>query len=155
MIDKGVHAVCGVPIAAIDYDRAVERVMEAAKKKQPLSVSALAVHGVMTGVLDHEHLSRLQGMDLLVPDGQPVRWALKLLHGIGLKDRVYGPELTLRVCKAAAETGMPVFFYGSRPEVLALLEKNLKMQFPGLVVAGTSASRFSELERTRECRGAG
>ena len=31
------------------------------------------------------------------PDGQPVRWALNALHGAGLRDRVRGPELMLRV----------------------------------------------------------
>ena len=37
------------------------------------------------------------GFDVVTPDGQPVRWALNLLHGAGLADRVYGPTLTLRV----------------------------------------------------------
>jgi N-acetylglucosaminyldiphosphoundecaprenol N-acetyl-beta-D-mannosaminyltransferase len=145
MIDKGSHSVCGVPIAAIDYEAAVRRIIDAAREKRPLSVSALAVHGVMTGVLDPEHISRLRKLDLLVPDGQPVRWALRLLHGIKLKDRVYGPELTLRVCKAAAENAIPVYFYGSRADVLAALEDNLKTQFPGLIFAGVTPSRFRML----------
>ncbi|MBO6507569.1 MAG: WecB/TagA/CpsF family glycosyltransferase [Roseibium sp.] len=145
MIDHGVHSVGGVPISAVDYEAATQRVLEAAKQKRPLAVSALAVHGVMTGVLDREHLSRLSKMDLLVPDGQPVRWALRLLHGIRLPDRVYGPELTLRVCQAAAAEGVLVYFYGSRPEVLKALETNLKKRFPDLIFAGLTPSRFRAL----------
>jgi len=45
-----------------------------------VAVSALAVHGVMSGALDREQRYRLNHFDLLVPDGQPVRWALKWLR---------------------------------------------------------------------------
>ena len=51
----------------------------------------------MTGVADPAHNARLNSFDVVTPDGQPVRWALNLLHGAGLRDRVYGPALTLRV----------------------------------------------------------
>lgn len=58
----------------------------------------------MTGVLDREQKFRLNHFDLVVPDGQPLRGALNALHRADLPDRVYGPNLTLRVCaKAAAE----------------------------------------------------
>ena len=53
---------------------AVRRIIESAQSNQPLGVSALAVHGVMTGVLDREHRHRLNQLELVVPDGQPVRW---------------------------------------------------------------------------------
>ena len=43
-----------------------------------MAVSALAVHGVMTGVLNSTQRYRLNQFDLLVPDGQPVRWALAM-----------------------------------------------------------------------------
>ena len=83
--------------------------------------------------------------DLLVPDGQPVRWALNRLHGTGLGDRVYGPNLTLAVCVRAAEEGLPVYFYGSTEAILAALRENLRVRFPALRVAGTEASRFRQL----------
>ena len=50
------------------------------KIEQAYAVSALAVHGVMTGFLDTTHARRLNGLDLVVPDGQPVRWGLAWLH---------------------------------------------------------------------------
>jgi N-acetylglucosaminyldiphosphoundecaprenol N-acetyl-beta-D-mannosaminyltransferase len=73
--------VLGVQVDAADYESAVERIVSAASLGTGLTVSALAVHGVMTGVLDPVHRYRLNHLDLLVPDGQPVRWALNLLHG--------------------------------------------------------------------------
>src|SRR4051795_1404262 len=98
MIDNGRHSVLGIIIHAVDYEMAVERIVVAARKRRSMTVSALAVHGVMTGVMDAEQKFRLNRFDLLVPDGQPVRWALNLLHGCGLRDRVYGPNLMHKVC---------------------------------------------------------
>lgn len=145
MIDRGKHNVLGVEIAAVDYDHAVAEVLRSAAAGEPYSVSALAVHGVMTGVEDEAHRRRLNGLDLVVPDGQPVRWALKWLHGIDLPDRVYGPNLTLKVLEAAAREGVAVYFYGSTRETVTALAGSVEARFPGLKVAGYEPSQFARL----------
>lgn len=142
MIDLGKRNVVGIMIDALDYDAAVARIVAAAHAHRPFAVSALAVHGVMTGLLDQEHAHRLNHFDLLTPDGQPVRWALNSLHRTGLEDRVRGTNLTLRVCSAAAEQSLPVFFYGSSQPVLERLASSLRRQFPRLAIAGTEPSKF-------------
>lgn len=146
MIDRGKRSILGIGINVIDYEAAVARIIAAARESRPLSVTALAVHGVMTGVQDREHGYRLNRLDMVVPDGQPVRWALNILHGERLDDRVYGPTLTLEVCAAAAANGIPVYLYGSSAEVAAKLERNLKEKFPGIVIAGRSSSRFRQVD---------
>ena len=52
MIDHGKRSVLGVLVDAVDYPAAVARVLDAARERRPYGVSALAVHGVMTGVHD-------------------------------------------------------------------------------------------------------
>ncbi len=99
------HSVLGVGISAVDYDTAVARIVDAGRKRQSMIVTALAVHGVMTGALDRQHNYRLNKFDMVCPDGQPVRWALNLLYGLGLKDRVYGPNLMLKVCEECEREG--------------------------------------------------
>lgn len=136
------RCVLGIQVSAVDYTQAVQSVVEAAQQRRSFQLSALAVHGLMTGVLDSAQRYRLNRFDLLVPDGQPVRWALNALHRTSLRERVYGPELTLRVCRAAAAMGLPVYFYGSRPEVLEKLTRNLTSRFPGLCIAGAEPSLF-------------
>lgn len=145
MIDHGKQNILGVGVNAVDYEAAVRAIADAAVEKRPFAVSALAVHGVMTGAMDAIHRRRLNGLDLVVPDGQPVRWAMKWLHGIDLPDRVYGPELTLRVCEQAAKDSLPIYLYGSRKEVLEKLRQNLEKKYPGLIVAGMQPSRFRQL----------
>ena len=146
MIDNGKWNVLGVMIDAVDYDAAVAKIIDSAKAGVPLGVSALAVHGVMTGVLDRTHRSRLNQLELVVPDGQPVRWALNLLHGLMLRDRVCGPLLTPKVCQAAAAAGLPIYLYGSTTAVLKSLSVNLVRQFPGLKIAGATPSKFRRID---------
>ena len=143
MRDGGKRSVLGVLVDTVDYEGAVERILTAARDGRPCAVSALAVHGVMTAVRDGALRRRVNAMDLVTPDGQPVRWALNLLHGAGLKDRVYGPTLTVRLLERAADEGIPVYFYGSTPEVLERLVTSTACRFSGLKVAGAEPSRFA------------
>ena len=145
MIDRGKYSVLGVGVDAVDYAAAVAKVIAAARERRPLAVSALAVHGVMTGVLDAAHRYRLNQFDLICPDGQPVRWALNLLHGAKMPDRVYGPTLMLEVCRAAAEQELPVFLFGGGDALLTSLQEKLREQFPTLRIAGARASKFRKL----------
>ena len=150
MIDLGKRSVLGIQIDAVDYEAAVHRVVQAAKVNGPMAVTALAVHGVMTGVKDKNHNYRLNSFDLVCPDGQPVRWALNWLYGCGLPERVYGPELTLRLCEAAAHEGLPVFLFGATDDMLDLFAKNLCERFPKLQIAGKRSSKFRTLSKD-EC----
>ncbi|GAA4244451.1 WecB/TagA/CpsF family glycosyltransferase [Dactylosporangium darangshiense] len=146
MVDAGKRSVMGVLVDVIDYDAAIAKVFAAAQQQRPFILTALAVHGVMTGVSDRRHNARLNAFDVVVPDGQPVRWALNLLHQAELRDWVSGPELTLRVlCRAAAEE-LPVYLYGSTQRTVARLAGALTRTVPTLRIAGAEPSRFRDAE---------
>ena len=145
MINLGKHSIVGIEVNAIDYEAAVTLVINAALEKRPMAVTALAVHGVMTGVWDRNHKFRLNDFDLVCPDGQPVRWALNKIHNCTLSDRVYGPELTLRLGEAAAKKDVPVFLFGATEEMLDQFANRLCDRFDGLKIAGRRASRFRTL----------
>src|SRR5215217_2724864 len=118
MVDQGKKNVAGILVDPVDCKAALQRIVRAAHEGWPYGVSALAVHGVMTGYTDDEHRYRLNTLDLVVPDGQPVRWALNWLYRTRLTDRVYGPTLTLKICERAAAEHLPIYLYGSKPDVL-------------------------------------
>jgi len=145
MIDAGKKNVIGVGVDAVDYENAVANIMVAARSGRRFAVTALAVHGIVTGALERQHRFRLNSFDLAVPDGQPVRWAINLLYGAGLKDRVYGPKLTFLTCAEAARQSVPVYFYGSSQTVIGELCKNMRRLCPGLEIVGAEASRFRKL----------
>ena len=140
MIARGKRNVLGVLVDAIDYDAATDAVVAAARERRPFALTALAVHGVMTGVQDPAHDARLNAFDVVTPDGQPVRWALNLLHRAGLTDRVYGPTLTLRVLRALRRrgpAGLPVRLDRGDPRPAD--PERWQRMFPALKIAGRGA----------------
>jgi N-acetylglucosaminyldiphosphoundecaprenol N-acetyl-beta-D-mannosaminyltransferase len=145
MIDAGKRSVLGVLVDVVDYDAAAAKVLDAAREQRQFALTALAVHGVMTGVQDRVHGARLNAFDVVTPDGQPVRWALNSLHGAGLVERVYGPTLTLEVLRRCSGEGLPVYLYGSTTETLDRLVPELIKLFPALKIAGVEASKFRQV----------
>ncbi len=154
MINRGAGNVLGVRVRAVDYEFAISHILECAQSGRRCTASALAVHGVMTGALDSVHRHRLNHLDLVVPDGQPVRWALNLLHGAALPDRVCGPILTEMLCQAVSRRGVSVYFYGSTPKTLEKLRANLTARFPGLKIVGSEPSRFRKLSEAEQLEAA-
>ena len=98
--------VLGVDFAVVDYDSASDSIVEAASKNQPYSVFALPVHGIIENHNDDEMKTATRAANMIVPDGQPVRWCMNHFHQVGLTDRVYGPTLTLHVLKKADPSGV-------------------------------------------------
>ncbi len=135
----------GVGVCATTYAEACETIRIAAVEKRSLAVTALAVHGVMTGALDPVHRRRLNALDLVVPDGQPVRWGINFLYGDRLRDRVAGPKLMLHVCAMAEREGLSIGFYGNKPEVLDELGRKLLAKYPRLRIAAAMPSRFGRV----------
>lgn len=145
MRNAGKWSIVGIMVDAVDYDAALDCIFQAVREKRGMAVSALAVHGVMTGVLNSEHKFRLNHFDLLVPDGQPVRWVLNWLYRAKLPERVYGPNLMLKVCARAARDGGSIYLYGGTSEILSALVRSLERRFPGIKIAGAEPSRFRRL----------
>jgi exopolysaccharide biosynthesis WecB/TagA/CpsF family protein len=142
----------GVGVSATTYDEAVAAVREAAARGLAGVVSCHAVHAIVTTSGDPALRAKVNTFDMVTPDGQPVRWALNLLHRAGLAERVYGPEFMLRLCRAAAEAGLPVYLYGGSPAVAEKLQVNLRQLCPQLQITGAFAPPFRPLtaEEDRE-----
>jgi N-acetylglucosaminyldiphosphoundecaprenol N-acetyl-beta-D-mannosaminyltransferase len=129
--------VVGVPLAVTDYEQAMEVMDGMIERGERGYLTAAAVHVVMVARHDPETRRALAEASLVLPDGRPLMWALNLL-GAGLRDRVYGPELTVRYCQRAAESGHRLWLYGgATPEDLADLARVLGERYPGIVVAGS------------------
>jgi N-acetylglucosaminyldiphosphoundecaprenol N-acetyl-beta-D-mannosaminyltransferase len=112
-------------------------------------ICVTSVHGVITARDDPDTARILNAADIATPDGMPLVWALRSFGARG-QQRVYGPELMLRVCRDAALHGHRVFLYGGREETLAVLQSRLEAQFPGLAIAGAYAPPFRELTAAEE-----
>jgi exopolysaccharide biosynthesis WecB/TagA/CpsF family protein len=144
------HDLFGVKISATDYEEVVAGVLGAARRHESAVVSFHAVHAVMTAAQDPALRQAVNGFEIVAPDGQPVRWALRLLHGVRLSDRVYGPELMRQLCRESAAARIGIYLCGSTPEVLDRLRRRLLAENPGLVITGAESPPFRPLEPEEE-----
>jgi exopolysaccharide biosynthesis WecB/TagA/CpsF family protein len=120
--------------------------MTAAKMRQPALATAFAVHGVVEASRDQDFLREIETFELVVPDGQPVRYALNVLYQANLTDRVYGPTLMLKLCEAASAQNVGVFLYGSTNDTVEKLTSGLRSRFPNLSIVGAEPSLFRPLD---------
>ncbi len=134
----------GVGVTVTDYDDATERIIAAARERRSYAVSALAVHGLMEAADDADFRAKVNRIDLVTPDGQPVRWAMNFLHRTSLPDRVYGPDLTWRVLEDAAEQGIGVYLFGSTEETCTAFVAEIERRFPTIKIVGVQPDRFRE-----------
>lgn len=136
--------VFGVGVSVSTYEDATARVMEAARQRRSFGLTALATHGLMEATDDPALRARVNRLDVVTPDGQPVRWAMNVLHHVGLDERVYGPDLTVAVCAAAARAGVGVYLFGSTRTTLNQMAARLRQRFPAIVIAGLQPDRFRD-----------
>lgn len=131
-------------VDATSYEDATRRVVTWAKNREPRYVCVTSVHGVIEAQ-DNPRLRRVwNDADLNTPDGMPLVWGLRAL-GISEATRVYGPSLTLHVCRAAAERNLPIGLYGGTPESLNDFSAFLRRKFPGTQIACQISPPFRPL----------
>jgi exopolysaccharide biosynthesis WecB/TagA/CpsF family protein len=134
----------GIDYAIVDYESASDVIIRHAEKNDSFGVSALAVHGLVTSIRDKAVGERVKKIDMVVADGQPVRWALNSFHKVNMKDRVYGPTLTLHVLEKANKRKLKVYLYGSTEKTLTALLKFIEKNYPGVDLCGIHVDRFRD-----------
>jgi N-acetylglucosaminyldiphosphoundecaprenol N-acetyl-beta-D-mannosaminyltransferase len=130
MTDK----ILGTRVDTVNYDIATQIISGWAQGHESRYVCVAAVHAVMEGHDHPEFREMVNAADLVTPDGMPLVWTLRRLGSAG-QERVYGPELILRLLSEAAEKGILVGFLGGTPETMVLLIKNVQQRFPAVQIA--------------------
>lgn len=142
--------VLGVPLALTDYQRTMDWMDATIASGSKGYVCVAATHTVMVCQEDADLREAVLNADLVVPDGQPVVWAMNAL-GYRLSSRVYGPDLMAHYCRRAAKTGTRMFLYGGRNQgALVQLALNLRRRDPGVRIVGGYAPPFRELTEEEE-----
>lgn len=138
------RSILGTRVDATTYEAAAALVLQRAAEGRSGYVCATSVHGVIEASEDPTFREVLNASDLVTPDGMPLVWALRRL-GVAHATRVYGPTLTLHICEAAAQRGVPVGLYGGTPDSLEAFTEVLERRFPALRVACAISPPFRAL----------
>jgi N-acetylglucosaminyldiphosphoundecaprenol N-acetyl-beta-D-mannosaminyltransferase len=126
--------ILGTKISILDYRTALSVIEDKIKAKSNF-VCVSAVHLLMESYND-KHLQKFINKSLITtPDGMPIVWIAKSILKRRVQ-RIYGPDLMLKVCKLAQKKGYKIFLLGGAEFQGDSLRKNLIKEFPKLKIVG-------------------
>lgn len=137
-------SVLGVNVSASSYAEVVHKCTEWAHNAESRTVLFVSMHGIMEAHDNPVFRAAMNTADLANPDGMPVVWALRAF-GASHASRVYGPDTTVALLKAAQESGIPIGFYGGDEATLAKLIFEVERQYPGINIVFKMSPPFRKL----------
>jgi len=141
--------VLGVMVSHAGPDDVADCIMEWAAVRRPAIVDFMPVHGLIEARRP-ERIDAMNQFDIVACDGQPVRWAMNKLHHAGIAQRVYGPTCMATICERCAKEGVSIYLYGSSPEVIDVLCRELPARYEGLQIAGAESPPYRPLTQDEE-----
>jgi N-acetylglucosaminyldiphosphoundecaprenol N-acetyl-beta-D-mannosaminyltransferase len=136
-------------IDLVSISSAASRAIGWSSSRESHYICVANVHMVMEAYDSPGFRSVVNSADLVVPDGMPLVWTLRQ-KGFRQQERVYGPELTLRLLSEAMEKGIAVGFLGSTPQTLELLVKKVNERFPALKIAYAVSPPFRSISKDED-----
>lgn len=125
------------------YRNFVNELVEMSDKSSSYTCIA-NVHMLVEAYSNASFASIVNNADMITPDGMPLTWGLKLLHGVR-QDRVAGMDLLPDLLKEAERKAIPVYFYGGTEAMLTRIRENMPQRYPSLKIAGMFSPPFREL----------
>ncbi|MEM8598961.1 MAG: WecB/TagA/CpsF family glycosyltransferase [Bacteroidota bacterium] len=136
--------VIGTRVDGTTYEQATQILLDWAKAGESRYLCTTGAHGLVEATENPPFQAVLNGADLNVPDGIAAVWGLRGL-GVKIPDRVYGPDLMLHLCQAAAKAGVPIGLYGSSQDRLDALCERLPQKAPGLQIVSAISPPYRAL----------
>jgi N-acetylglucosaminyldiphosphoundecaprenol N-acetyl-beta-D-mannosaminyltransferase len=143
--------ILGVSVHATSYLAAVTQITSWAEMNESRYVCAANVHMVMEAYDSRSFMQVVNAADLVTPDGMPLVWAMRQL-GIPDQERVYGPELMIKLIEASAQSPIPIGFYGSSPKVLENLVNGIKEEYHSIDITYSFSPPFRPLSDEEDIR---
>lgn len=143
------YPVLSIDVDATSYAEAAQQILGWAQGGESRYVCVANVHMVMEAWDNPDFSAIVNGADLVVPDGMPLVWMLRLQGRRG-QERVYGPHLTLQVARAAAEAGVPIGLYGGTTAANNEMAAALQRLYPGLQIVYRYSPPFRPLDAGEE-----
>lgn len=136
--------ILGAPVCPIALPAAARRIISWSLETRSRYVCVANAHTLIEAHDNPRFLEVLDQADLVVPDGMPLVWLLRV-RGRNQPHRVYGPKLMDHLMRLAAKEGIPIGFYGSKPEVLCRLVARSARRHPDLRVVYQMSPPFREM----------
>ena len=140
-LDDRRFRVLDVGVSELTMDEAIRRVEGWVSRRDRVYVNVCTTDTVLKCHDDARLAAIVEGAGMATPDGMPLVW-IGRAKGFAV-DRVYGPDLMLRVIGQVG--GLRHYFYGATEQTLVKLQERLSICFPGISVVGMYAPPFRPL----------
>ena len=139
------YDILGSSISSLGPEEHIETLEALAMGPERGYVAVCNVHTTVTGMLDREYRSIINGATLAVPDGMPLVWAQRAL-GSALRQRSNGPMLMDRILRRSRSVGHRHYFYGGSQQAI----DGLVRAYPAAHVVGAFSPPFRTLAPSEE-----
>ncbi len=137
--------VVGTQVDVTTMSAAIERIFDLSSQDEPAYVCFATTHMLVEAKRQPAVQAAYENAAMVTPDGTPVAWCLRLM-GHSRAQCVSGPRLVPKLLESAEVRGIPVGFYGGRPETLERMRSVLEVQHPALQIAYMYSPPFRPLE---------
>jgi N-acetylglucosaminyldiphosphoundecaprenol N-acetyl-beta-D-mannosaminyltransferase len=137
------YSLLGVHVSVTTFEAARDRVVNAPRTGERLSVHYISVNTIVEANRQLELRDLLNRGDIVAPDGMPLVW-MGRLRGRQMT-RVYGPDSMLAIIDHAQQHGGTHYFYGGADGVPELLKERLLRDYPRMKVVGMYSPPFRAL----------
>lgn len=136
-------------ISIYDLNETIDAICALTKDGGAHYVCVSNVHTVVMGEKDPAFRSVTNSATLATADGVPLVWASKVLGKRPIHGRASGPDIMRAFFTESKTSGLRHFLFGSTPEVLSALGRNLSAFPLGKGVVGAYSPPFRAVVRPR------
>lgn len=134
-------SILGTNINVTDMEETLSYIGTRLEELRGAYICVSNVHTTVMAYEDEAYRLVQNSAAMALPDGKPLSLVSRR-RGFPRAERVSGPDLMPKLLERSAAQGWSHYFYGGRPETLALLRKKLQERFPAVRIAGMEAPPF-------------
>jgi len=135
----------GTDVSAMKMDEVLDLCERCIAERSSLLLGVVNVAKIVNCRRDTALRESLDEADILLADGLPLVWFSKLI-GNPLPERVAGIDIMYRLLERASRKSYRVYFLGAKPEVVKKVVEIIKVDYPGVRIAGYRDGYFDESE---------
>ena len=135
--------IMGVCFDNFSVEESVEKAMSALKAGKKFFIVTPNPEIVNVAIKDEKYKKVLNSADVVTPDGIGIVYASKMLGG-NVKTRAPGFDIVKGILKELSATYGSVYLFGGKPGVADMAAEKIKVDYPGIKIAGTDNGYFDD-----------
>lgn len=139
------HNILGINVSFYQYQEMVKKIIDSSLKNVGLQVAPIASHSIVGVQFDKNLKNIFNKFDLVLPDGQSLVWAVNFLYKTSVQDRIYGPDLLLKLCARCEKERIRVILFGNH---IDLVNQKIKEKYPKIIATALPDLKYKKINKT-------